>query len=119
MESKVFIHCRCERNTCSSRRRFSTAMPNFCADVFEKFQFFARVIAVAGIASDSIPITDFLPCTGNSDDMMKAVFSPVVARGCDISESFIDGPVFFHNGSRAFSFEHAGFACPFGPSTVA
>src|ERR1700757_1250358 len=29
IESNVFIHCRCDRSTCSSNRRFSTAMPNW------------------------------------------------------------------------------------------
>ncbi len=31
IESKVFIHCRCERKTCSSKRRFSAAMPTWLA----------------------------------------------------------------------------------------
>ena len=62
MESKVFIHCRCDRSTCSSRRKFSTAIASCSEQVCRKssssaFQCRCKTFPAAAGQSKLLPTT--------------------------------------------------------------
>ena len=99
MESNVFIHCRCERSTCSSRRKFSTAMANCRAQVCRKSSSSGVQWRLPELPSSSNPMGDFLPTTGSITTWRIFSFSRhcsfsglassrLVTRGSGFSSSF-------------------------------